>query len=59
VVNVAALTQTAFLVFLLGPPLLGLIAEAVSLRLSFAIALPLIGVSLFLCKTLNSGLADD
>ncbi len=58
-VNVAALTQTAFLVFLLGPPLLGLIAEAVSLRLSFAIALPLIGVSLFLCKTLNSGLADD
>lgn len=57
-VNVAALTQTAFLVFLLGPPLLGLIAEAVSLRLSFALALPLIGISLFLCQTLNSGRAN-
>ena len=43
--NVAALAQTSFVVFLLGPPLVGLVAEAFGIRWSFGICLPLIAVS--------------
>lgn len=45
-VNIAALAQTAFIVFLIAPPLLGFIAEHFGIRLSFGIALPLIAISL-------------
>lgn len=46
--NVAALAQTSFVVFLLGPPLLGIVAEAYGIRWSFGICLPLIALS-FVC----------
>ncbi len=45
VLNVAALAQLSFMMFLVGPPLLGLVAEHWGLRLSYAIALPLILLS--------------
>ena len=41
-VNVAALAQTSFLAFLVGPPLLGWVATAWGIRWSFGIALPLV-----------------
>lgn len=44
-VNVAALTQLSFLVFLLAPPMLGFVADYASIRLSFGLALPLVIVS--------------
>ena len=41
-VNVAALAQTAFLAFLVGPPLLGWVATAWGIRWSFGVGLPLV-----------------
>ena len=41
-VNVAALAQTSFLTFLVGPPLLGMVATEWGIRWSFGIALPLV-----------------
>ena len=43
--NVASLAQLSFVVFLLGPPLLGFIAEKFGIRFSFAICLPLLFLS--------------
>ena len=43
--NVASLAQLSFVVFLLGPPLLGFIAENYGIRASFAICLPLLFLS--------------
>lgn len=43
--NVASLAQLSFVVFLLGPPLLGFIAENFGIRTSFAICLPLLFLS--------------
>jgi hypothetical protein len=40
-VNVAALGQVAFVVFFLGPPLLGFLAQYVGIRYSYLITLPL------------------
>ena len=40
--NVASLTQFAFGMFLLGPPILGFIGEAYSLRWSFSLCIPLL-----------------
>ena len=51
-VNVAALAQTAFVSFLLAPPLLGLVAEHLGIRWSFGIALPLVIASLWLSRVL-------
>ena len=45
-INVAALAQFSFMVFLLGPPLLGLVAESWGIRASFGVALPLVVLSL-------------
>ncbi|CAN1575723.1 ProP Permeases of the major facilitator superfamily [Paracoccaceae bacterium] len=45
VLNVAALAQLSFMMFLVGPPLLGFVAEHWGLRLSYALALPLILLS--------------
>lgn len=52
-VNVASLAQTAFVSFLLAPPLLGLVAQAWGIRWAFGIALPLVVVSLWLAGRLN------
>jgi MFS family permease len=45
-INVAALAQTSFVAFLLGPPLLGFIAQHFGVRWSFGIGLPLVALSL-------------
>ncbi len=45
-VNIAALAQFAFMIFLLGPPLLGFVAEHYGIRASYGISLPLIALSL-------------
>ena len=52
--NVAALAQISFVAFLLGPPLLGYIAEHFGIRWSFGIGLPLIVLSLLAAGALGS-----
>lgn len=54
VINVAALAQTSFVAFLLGPPLLGLVAEHFGVRWSFGIGLPLVLVSFLLAGALGN-----
>lgn len=44
--NIAALAQFSFLMFLLGPPVLGFVAAHLGIRMAFGISLPLILVSL-------------
>lgn len=53
VINVAALAQTSFVVFLLGPPLLGGIAQNWGIRWSFGIGLPLVVLSFLLAGALG------
>jgi len=43
--NVASLAQTTFLVFFVGPPLLGFIAEYFGIRFSFLVCLPAIALA--------------
>lgn len=45
-INVAALAQTAFVAFMLGPPLLGLVAEHFGIRWAFGVGLPLVLLSI-------------
>ena len=45
VTNVAALAQISFMAFLLGPPLLGFIAQNFGVRWSFGIGMPLVVLS--------------
>ncbi|WP_394151684.1 MFS transporter [Loktanella salsilacus] len=52
--NVAALAQFSFVIFLLGPPLLGFIAEHAGLRWTFGAGLPLIIISFMLSGALGS-----
>lgn len=52
-VNVAALAQFAFVIFLVAPPLLGIIAEHFGIRTSFGIGLPLIILSILTSGVLN------
>ena len=52
-VNVAALAQISFMVFLLGPPMLGFVAEHFGLRWAFGIGLPLVAVSIAMSGTLG------
>jgi MFS family permease len=52
--NVASLAQISFVAFLLGPPLLGFIAEHWGIRWSFGIGLPLIIVSFLVAGALGS-----
>lgn len=54
VINVAALAQTSFVVFLLGPPLLGLIAETFGIRWSFGVGLPFVVLSFFMAGALGT-----
>lgn len=51
--NVAALAQISFTVFLLGPPLLGYVAQHFGIRASFGIGLPFIAISLFTAGALG------
>ena len=52
-VNVAALAQISFVVFLLAPPLLGVLAEYIGIRYAFAICLPLAVLSLSSLRSLS------
>lgn len=52
--NVAALAQISFVAFLLGPPLLGYVAEHFGIRWSFGIGLPLIVISVLAAGALGS-----
>jgi len=51
--NVAALAQISFVAFLLGPPLLGFVAEHFGIRWSFGIGIPLVLISLFFASALG------
>jgi MFS family permease len=52
-VNVAALAQVSFVVFFLGPPLLGFVAEQFGIRVSYLAVLPVIIAGLLLCGALE------
>ncbi len=53
-VNVAALAQISFVAFLLGPPLLGFVAEHWGLRWTFGLGLPFVLLS-FVCASALGG----
>jgi MFS family permease len=53
-VNVSSLAQTAFVSFLLAPPLLGFVAQSFGIRWSFGIALPLVIASLWLSRVMGA-----
>lgn len=52
-INVAALAQIAFGAFLIGPPLLGFVAEHFGIRISFAVGLPFVVMSWFAIRALT------
>lgn len=51
--NISALAQFSFMMFLLGPPLLGYVAQTLGIRTAFGIGLPLVLASLMLVKSLG------
>ena len=51
-VNVASLGQMTFVVFFLGPPLLGFVAESFGIRISYFVAVPLIIAALLAIRAL-------
>ena len=51
--NISALAQFSFMMFLLGPPLLGYVAQTMGIRTAFGIGLPLIAASLVVVKSLG------
>jgi MFS family permease len=53
-INVAALAQTSFVIFLLAPPLLGGIAQTWGIHWSFGIGLPLIVLGFLLARALGA-----
>ncbi len=53
-VNVAALAQISFVSFLLGPPLLGYIAEHFGIRWAFGVGIPLVVLGLLMADALGS-----
>jgi MFS family permease len=57
--NVAALAQISFVAFLLGPPLLGHVAQAFGIRWSFGIGVPLVALSFVAAVALRSRAAPD
>jgi MFS family permease len=52
-INVAALVQIAFTAFLVGPPLLGFVAEHWGIQWTYGIAIPLVILSLLTADTLG------
>ena len=55
VINVAAIAQMAFVVFFLGPPLLGFVAEAFGIRNAYLVCLPLVLGSILASRALPVG----
>lgn len=53
-VNVASFAQLSFMVFLLAPPILGIIADYFGIRISYAIGLPLVVLSLLTVSSLRT-----
>ena len=53
-VNVAALAQTAFVSFLLAPPLLGFVAQHLGIQWAFGVALPLVVLSLSVSSVIGA-----
>ncbi len=53
-INVASLAQISFVAFLLGPPLLGYVAEHFGIRWSFGIGIPLVVLSLVFAGALGN-----
>jgi MFS family permease len=53
-VNVASLGQMTFVVFFLGPPLLGFVAERFGIRVSYWVCLPLLVAALLVIRALPS-----
>ena len=53
-VNVAALAQISFVSFLVGPPLLGYIAEHFGIRWAFGVGIPLVVVGLLMAGALDA-----
>ncbi len=51
--NVAALAQLSFVMFLLGPPLLGFVAEHFGIRSAYGVGIPLVILSLLTVKSLS------
>jgi len=51
--NVASLAQISFVAFLLGPPLLGYVAEHFGIRWSFGVGLPLVILSIVCARALG------
>jgi MFS family permease len=51
-VNVASLGQMTFVVFFAGPPLLGFVAQAFGIRLSYIVILPLLTAALLVIRAL-------
>ena len=52
--NVASLAQISFVAFLLGPPLLGYVAEHFGIRWSFGVGLPLVILSIVCARALGT-----
>ncbi len=52
-VNVASLAQISFVIFLLGPPLLGYVAEHFGIRAAYGLGLPLIVLSFLTAGSLG------
>ena len=57
--NVASLSQLSFFVFLLAPPFLGFVAENFGIRISFAVAFPLLFLSWICVSSLVSSNRKD
>ena len=57
--NVASLSQLSFVVFLLAPPFLGFVAENFGIRISFAVAFPLLFLSWICVSSLVSSDRKD
>ena len=52
--NVASLAQISFVAFLLGPPLLGYVAEHFGIRWSFGVGLPLVILSIVCARAVGT-----
>ena len=52
-VNVAALAQTGFVIFLLAPPSLGFVAEHWGIRSTYGVCLPVVVLGMLSCKALG------
>lgn len=53
-INVASLAQLSFGTFLIGPPLLGLVAQDIGIQWAFGIGLPLVVLSFFTAGSLGN-----